>query len=185
MTGPTTAGLTAYNSAIASAISAPELVDRHDPEQQSAQHGHRRDLDDQRVYVDPPERIGECRKRPGKLDEPGAAGIDEEANSYIRNALNQITTAILSDQPAGSITASTVQTYKQAVRTADNAFILSISNAVQTAIAGSTQLDSTTVSSDVSTLQTAVAICDQRTGNSIHVEHVQPDLDYHDPVDHP
>ena len=82
--------------------------------------------------------------------------LKQEANSYIRNALNQITNAILTDQPAGSITAPTVQTYKQAVRTADHAFNLSISNAVQTAISGSTQLDSTTVSSDVSTLQTAL-----------------------------
>ncbi len=83
--------------------------------------------------------------------------LKQEANSYIRNALNQITNAILTDQPAGSITAPTVQTYNQAVRTADQAFNLSISNAAQTAISGGTQLNSTTVSSDVFiTLQTAL-----------------------------
>jgi len=82
--------------------------------------------------------------------------LDQEANSYIRSALKQTTNAILNDQPPGSITAPTVQTYNQAVRTAYQAFNLSISNAAQTAIKGGTQLDPTTVSSAVSTLQTAL-----------------------------
>ena len=82
--------------------------------------------------------------------------LKQEANPYIRSALNQITNVILNDQPAGSITAPTVQTYNQVVRTAYQAFNLSISNAAQTAISGGTQLDSTTFSSAVSTLQTAL-----------------------------
>jgi len=157
MTGPTTAGLTAYNSAIASAISALNssigtTLSSNLPNTGtgviSTISGYTSTLQSE---------LESAGKGLASSTNQALLALTKEAKSYIRNALNQITTAILSDQPAGSITASTVQTYKQAVRTADNAFILSISNAVQTAIAGSTQLDSTTVSSDVSTLQTAVA----------------------------
>ena len=82
--------------------------------------------------------------------------LKQEANSYIRNAQNQSTSAILTNQPAGSLTSATVQTYNQAVNTAYQAFNLSISNAKQTAISAGAKLDSAAVTSAVSTLQTAL-----------------------------
>jgi hypothetical protein len=82
--------------------------------------------------------------------------LKQEANSYIRNTLNQTTGAILTNQPSGSLTRSTLQTYNQALGTAYQAFNQSIANAKQTAISAGARLDSTAVQSAVSSLQTAL-----------------------------
>src|SRR5207244_2409113 len=82
--------------------------------------------------------------------------LNQEVNTYLRSAIQQSTTAILGDTATGSITAATVKTYNQAVRTAYLAFNTAISNAEQTSITGGTALDSTAVSTAVSTLQNAL-----------------------------
>jgi hypothetical protein len=79
--------------------------------------------------------------------------LRQEGRSDIRSAQGQATSAILNDQPSGGITSTTLQTYNQAVSSATQTFRLAISNAVQTSITGGTKLDSTAVSSAVSTLQ--------------------------------
>ena len=153
--GPTTAGLTAYNSAIASAISALNSsisttlsnLPNTGSGLTSTANGYTSTLQTE---------LESAGTGLAGSTNQAVLALKQEANSYIRNAVNQITNAILTDQPAGSITAPTVQTYNQAVRTADQAFNLSISNAAQTAISGGTQLNSTTVSSAVSTLHTAL-----------------------------
>jgi hypothetical protein len=156
---PTMAGLASYNSAIASAVSAlnssiSTTLSSNLPNTGSS------------LISTITGSTGYTSTLQTELESAGSGlanstnqavlELKQEANPYIRNALSQITTAILSDQPAGSITASTVQTYNQAVRTAVQAFNLSISNAVQTAISGGTQLRSATVSPAVSTLTTAL-----------------------------
>jgi len=82
--------------------------------------------------------------------------LRREARLDIGAAQSRSVNAILSAQPTGGITGTTLQTYNQAVRAANQSFNLAISNATQAAIAGSTQLNSTAVSSAVSALQTAV-----------------------------
>ena len=154
--GPTMAGLTAYNNAIASAISTlnssiSKTLSSNLPNTGSSListiNGYTSTLQTE---------LESAGSGLANSTNQAVLAMKQEANSYIRNALSQITTAILSDQPAGSITASTVQTYNKAVQTAVQAFNLSISNAEQTAISGGTKLSPTTVSSAVSALQTAL-----------------------------
>jgi len=153
--GPSAAGLTAYDSAIASAISTLNSSISSDlnnlPKTGSSLtstiSGYTSTLQTE---------LQSAGAGLANSTNKAVLALEREANTYIRSAQNQTTNAILSDHPAGSITAATVQTYNQAVRTADQAFNLSISSAAQTAISGGTQLNSTSVSSAVSALQTAL-----------------------------
>ncbi len=82
--------------------------------------------------------------------------MNREVGGYLRTALNQSTTAILSVNPTGSITNAAVKTYNQAARTAYSAFLSSLTTAVQASISGGTALDSSAVNSAVSTLKTSL-----------------------------
>jgi len=76
-----------------------------------------------------------------------------EMPSYIRTALSQSIGAILNNQPAGTITPTTLRTFNQDVRAAYQDFRTAISGAVQTAIANGTQLDSSVVGPAVEQLR--------------------------------
>ena len=108
--------------------------------------------------------------------------LKQEANSYIRNAQSQSINAILTNQPTGSLTSATLQTYKQAVNTAYQAFNLSISNAKQTAISAGTQLDSSAVKSAVSTLQSDLTSAIQGLGTQFTSSTYNPTSTVTDPV---
>ena len=70
--GPTQAGLTAYNSAIASAITTLNSSISTALGNLTNTGAHP-DLDDQGLHRDPPDRVAERRQRPGQLHQPGGA----------------------------------------------------------------------------------------------------------------
>ncbi len=82
--------------------------------------------------------------------------LNKEVNTYFNSALKQSTTAIQGDTASGTLTSSQIQTYNTAVNTAFQTFSTAISNAEQTSITGGTALSSSAVSTAVSALQTAV-----------------------------
>jgi hypothetical protein len=153
--GPTQDGLTAYNATIASAISTLNS---------SISSALSNLTNTSAALVATIE--GYTATLQTELQSAGT-GLSGNANSavfsleregfyYIRNAENQSTSAILTTKATGSITSATLQTYNQAVNSADQAFNLSISNAKQTAISAGAALNSSAVQSAVSTLQTAL-----------------------------
>lgn len=82
--------------------------------------------------------------------------LNAEVGGYLRTALGQSTTAILSVNPTGSITNSAVKTYNQAAKSAYSTFVSSLTTAVQASISGGTALDATAVNSAISTLKTSL-----------------------------
>jgi hypothetical protein len=154
-TGPTQAGLNSYDSAVAAAISKLNSSIGSDLSNLSSTgSGLIATID------------GYTSTLQSDLDSAGSGlanstnravlALKQEARQDIGQAQGQSDSAILNVQPAGNISGTTLQTYNQAVRTADQSFNLAISNATQTAISGSTQLSSTAVSSAVTTMQSAL-----------------------------
>jgi hypothetical protein len=80
----------------------------------------------------------------------------QQMNGEIRTAMNHAMMAIRTDQPAGSITPATIQTYNQAVRAAVQTFNTAINAAAQPSIASGTKLDGAAVGSAVQALQTSL-----------------------------
>jgi hypothetical protein len=153
--GPTQAGLDAYNSAIASAISTLNAsistalgnLPNTGAALISTIQGYTATLQTELQSAGT-----------GLANNSNAAvlSLKREGYSYIGSVQGQTISTILNDQPAGSITSATQQTYNQAVNTAYQAFNLSINNAKQASISAGTVLDSTAVQTAVSTLQTAL-----------------------------
>jgi hypothetical protein len=153
--GPTQAGLDAYNSAIASAISnlntsigtALGNLPNTGAALISTIQGYTATLQTE---------LQSAGTGLANNTNSAVLSLKREAYSYISTAQYQSTSAILNDQPAAGITQATQRTYNQAANTAYQAFNLSISSAKQAAISAGTTLDSTAVQTAVSTLQTAL-----------------------------
>lgn len=82
--------------------------------------------------------------------------LNREIAGYVRTASSESTQAILTDAPTGTLTGSTVQTFNKSVQTALQTFSTAINTAKQAAITNGTTLDSTAVASAVSTLQSSL-----------------------------
>ncbi len=82
--------------------------------------------------------------------------MNQEVNTYLRSAENQTNTAITTDAPTGTVTAPTVKAYQTATNTAYSAFHAAIASAEATAISASVTLDPTATATAVSNLQKAV-----------------------------
>jgi len=82
--------------------------------------------------------------------------LNREVNTYLRNASGQAARAVLNDTATGTITPTTLQTFNRAVRTANQAFNTVIGDAARASITGGTALSGTAVSAAVTTLQTAL-----------------------------
>jgi hypothetical protein len=153
--GPTPAGLGAYDTAVAAAISTLNSAIGTDlgnlPKSGS---GLIATIDGYTAALQT--QLQSAGSGLANSTNRSVLALRHEANLDIGQTQSQSVGAILSAQPTGGITGTALQTYNQAVRTAYQSFNLAISNATQAAIAGSTQLSSTAVSSAVSALQTAV-----------------------------
>jgi hypothetical protein len=153
--GPTQAGLGAYNKAVATAISNLNSAISSDLSNLSTSgSGLIATIDGYTSTLQT--ELQSAGSGLANSTNQAVLALRHEARLDIREAQGQSDSAILNVQPAGSITGTTLQTYQQAVRTAYQSFQLAISNAEQAAIAGGTQLSSTAVSSAVSALQTAL-----------------------------
>ena len=154
-TAPTAAGLTAFNTAIASAVStldASVASDLANLTNTGTALVATVDGDTAALQAE----LDSAATGLANSTNASVVALNQEANTYLRSAGGQITSAILNDTATGTITSSTVQTYKQAAQTAYQAFNTAISNAEQTSISGGTSLSASVIDSAVSTLQTAL-----------------------------
>ncbi len=152
---PTAAGLTAYNNAIAAAISTLNTSITSDLS----------NLTNTGAAITSTIE-GYTSTLQTELQSAGA-GLANSTNSsvlslyredftYIQTASTQSTQAVLTDAPTGVITGTAVQTANTSVRTALQTFTTAINTAKQTAITNGATLDSTAVTSAVSALQTSL-----------------------------
>ncbi len=154
-TAPTSAGLTAYNTAIASAITTLNSSIKADLA----------NLTNSGTSVNT--TIDAATATLQTEIQSAATGLTNSTNSsvlslyrenatYLRSAYSQSASAILNDAPTGVINGATRQTFNNSVSTAFQTFNSAINAAKQTAITSGKALDSTAVSTAVSALQTSL-----------------------------
>jgi hypothetical protein len=153
--GPTQAGLGAYDTAVATAISNLNSAISSDLSNLShSGSGLIATIDGYTSTLQT--ELQSAGSGLANSTNQAVRALRQEARQDIREAQSQSTGAILKVQPAGGITGGTLQTYQQSVLTAYHSFHVAIGNAEQAAIAGGTPLSSSAVSPAVSALQTAL-----------------------------
>ena len=152
---PTPAGVTAYNNAIATAISTLNTSITSDLSNlkntgagiTSTIEGYTSTLQSE---------LQSAGANLASSTSSSVLSLDFEDFTYIRTASTQSTQAILTDAPTGIVTGTIVQTANTSVRTALHTFTTAINTAKQTAITNGATLDSTAVTNAVSALQTSL-----------------------------
>ena len=164
-TVPTSAGLTAYNTAIASAVTTLNSSIASDVS----------NLTNTGAAVT--STIDAATANLQTELQSAATGLTNSSNAsvlslyrenatYLQGAYSQSAQAILNDAPTGVINGATRQTFNNSVSTAFQTFNSAINTAKQTAITGGKALDSTAVSSAVSALQTSLTSAQTALGTS-------------------
>ena len=153
--GPTSGGLTAYNTAVESAVSTLNSSIS------SSLSNLTNTGSDLTSTID-----GYTATLQTEIESAGAGlanssnsaflAMNREIGGDVRSTSRESIRAILSDAPTGTLTGSTVRMANQSAQTALQTFNMAINSAKRAAISSGTTLDSSAVTAAVATLQTSL-----------------------------